>query len=45
MPRRCALSGKSVVHGGYGGNPDNVPMDIERFVPMLGFYNVPVERL
>jgi sialate O-acetylesterase len=37
-----ALSGPAVVHGGYGVAPASVPMDIERFMPMLGFYRVPV---
>jgi sialate O-acetylesterase len=36
------LSGRAVVHGGYGVNPAAVPMDMERFIPMLGFYGVPV---
>lgn len=31
------------VHGGWGANPDTVPMDMERFVPMLGFYGVEIE--
>ncbi len=39
-----ALSGRTVVHGGFGANPAAVPMDMERFIPMLGFYNVPVAQ-
>jgi sialate O-acetylesterase len=37
-----ALVGPAVVHGGYGVAPASVPVDIERFVPMLGFYQAPV---
>lgn len=37
------LSGAAVVHGGYGLAPASVPMDIERFMPMLGFHAAPVE--
>jgi hypothetical protein len=36
------LDGPAVVHGGAGLAPASVPMDIERFMPMLGFYNAPV---
>jgi len=38
-----ALEGQTVVHGGYGATPQAVPMDVERFLPMLGFYGVEVE--
>ena len=38
------LAGKALIHGAYGTNPAIVPMDMERFVPMLGFYGVPVDR-
>src|SRR5579859_371689 len=37
-----ALSGPAVVHGGYGVAPASVPIDVERFMPMLGFYKAPV---
>jgi len=40
--RRPAV-GPAVVHGGYGANPQPVPMDVERILPMLGFYGVPVQ--
>jgi len=40
---RRPLAGQAVVHGGYGANPPLVPMDVERFLPMLGFYRVRVE--
>jgi sialate O-acetylesterase len=33
-----ALSGSAAVHGGFGLAPASVPMDMERFMPMLGFY-------
>lgn len=36
------LSGRTVVHGGYGCNPPPVPMDMDRAMPMLGFYGLPV---
>jgi hypothetical protein len=36
------LSGKAVVHGGYGYNPPPVPMDMDRALPMLGFHGLPV---
>jgi hypothetical protein len=38
------LMGKALVHGGYGASPAIVPMDMERFLPMLGFYGVPVTK-
>jgi sialate O-acetylesterase len=37
-----ALSGKAVVHAGFGRSPDAMPMDMERFIPILGFYNVEI---
>jgi len=37
------LKGRAVVHGAYGLNPAMVPLDMERFLPMLGFHGVPVE--
>ncbi len=37
-----ALAGLAVVHGGWGLAPASVPMDMERFLPMLGFYGAPV---
>ena len=36
------LTGRAVVHGGFGRNPDTMPMDVERFVPILGFYDVEI---
>jgi len=33
---------QAVVHGACGTNPDVVPIDVERLIPMLGFYGVPV---
>ncbi len=38
------LNGTAQLHGGWGANPDTVPMDMERFLPMLGFYGLEVER-
>lgn len=37
------LSGAAVVHGGYGLASASVPMDVERFIPMLGFHAAPVQ--
>ena len=37
-----SLQGRTTVHGAYGLDPATVPMDMERFLPMLGFYGVPV---
>jgi len=37
-----ALVGNAVVHGGYGYNPPLVPVDMDRVLPMLGFYGVAV---
>jgi len=37
------LAGGAVVHGGYGLAPATVPMDMERFMPMLGFYGAAVQ--
>jgi hypothetical protein len=36
------LLGGLVLHGGYGCDPDTMPMDMERVVPMLGFYGLEV---
>ncbi len=36
------LKGRAVVHGGWGASPITVPADMERFLPMLGFYGVEV---
>jgi hypothetical protein len=36
------LQGKTQVHGGWGCDPATVPCDMERFLPMLGFYGAPV---
>ena len=38
-----ALSGKAVVHGAYGCNPPVAPCDMDRVMPMLGFYGFPIE--
>jgi hypothetical protein len=37
------LQGQGRVHGAYGFNPSIVPMDMERALPMLGFYDVEIE--
>ena len=39
-----ALSGLAVVHGAGGLAPARAPLDIERLLPMLGFYGVAVAR-
>ncbi len=36
------LAGNPVVHGAYGQAPPSVPLDIERMMPMLGFWSVPI---
>jgi hypothetical protein len=36
------LAGQAVVHGAWGYNPPTSPMDMDRVMPMLGFYGVPV---
>ena len=36
------LLGGLALHGGYGCDPDTMPMDMERVVPMLGFYGLEV---
>ncbi len=36
------LSGQTQVHGGWGYDPGTAPADMERFLPMLGFYGVEV---
>ncbi|HEY3331634.1 MAG TPA: sialate O-acetylesterase [Capsulimonadaceae bacterium] len=38
-----ALVGDAKIHGGYGADPLLLPMDMERTLPVLAFYNVPVE--
>jgi hypothetical protein len=38
-----ALGNNAVVHGGYGCDPATLPSDMERLMPMLAFYGVPVE--
>ncbi len=38
-----SLVGVARVHGGYGIHPAVVPTDMDRVMPMLGFYNLPVE--
>ncbi|MHB1295028.1 MAG: sialate O-acetylesterase [Anaerolineae bacterium] len=37
------LGPHAVVHGAYGLSPETVPVDMERLMPMLGFYGVAVE--
>ncbi|MCC7261561.1 MAG: sialate O-acetylesterase [Candidatus Latescibacteria bacterium] len=37
-----AVEGKAQIHGGWGYNPATLPADMERFLPMLGFYGAPV---
>ena len=37
------LTGGAHVHGAWGTNPETAPMDMERFVPMLGFHGVVVQ--
>jgi sialate O-acetylesterase len=37
------LVGGARVHGAWGTNPETAPMDMERFIPMLGFYGVEVQ--
>jgi sialate O-acetylesterase len=36
------LVGNAVVHGAFGYNPPIVPVDMNRLMPMLGFYGLPV---
>ena len=36
------LQGAAKVHGGYGKCPVTVPADMERFLPMLGFWGVEI---
>jgi sialate O-acetylesterase len=38
-----ALDGIARLHGAYGIDPAIVPMDMERFIPMLGFANLQVD--
>jgi sialate O-acetylesterase len=38
-----ALIGNTVVHGAFGIDPPIAPCDMERFIPMLGFYGIKVE--
>ena len=37
------LEGAAVVHGGYGKAPATVPADMERLLPMLGFWGAAIE--
>jgi hypothetical protein len=37
------LSGEAAVHGGYGMNPDQMPLDIERLLPILAFHGLKVD--
>ena len=41
VPKR-SLQGAARVHGGYGMAPATVPADMERFLPMLGFWGVEI---
>ena len=36
------LQGEPRVHGGYGKDPATVPADMERFLPMLGFWGAEI---
>lgn len=38
-----ALAGRAVVHGAYGCNPPIAPVDMNRLMPMLGFYGLPMD--
>jgi hypothetical protein len=38
-----ALDSNARVHGGFGCDPATLPYDMERQMPMLAFYEVPVE--
>lgn len=38
------LVGQAVVHGAYGYNPALAPVDMDRVLPILGFYQVAIER-
>jgi hypothetical protein len=40
---RRTLGHSAVVHGGFGCDPATLPADMERQMPMLAFYNVPVD--
>ena len=37
------IEGAAVVHGGYGKAPATVPADMERLLPMLGFWGAAIE--
>jgi len=37
------LVGSAVAHGAYGANPSKVPVDIDRMMPILAFYNVEIK--
>ncbi|MBM3277619.1 MAG: sialate O-acetylesterase [Candidatus Handelsmanbacteria bacterium] len=36
------LRGRALVHGGWGYDPGTTPWDMERFLPMLGFYGAEI---
>ncbi len=38
------LAGEAKVHGAFGYNPPTAPVDMDRVMPMLGFYGVPVRE-
>jgi len=37
------VAGRAVVHGAFGACPPPAPADMDRVVPMLGFYGFPVQ--
>lgn len=44
VPAAAGGSSGVVLHGAYGCDPDTVPWDVERALPMLGFYGLAVQR-
>lgn len=38
------LVGEAVVHGAYGYNPTLAPVDMDRVLPILSFFQVPIEQ-
>jgi hypothetical protein len=38
------VAGEAMVHGAWGYNPPTAPMDMDRVLPMLGFYGVQVSE-
>ena len=41
LSRKLKLPAK--VHGAYGADPATMPMDMERVLPLLGFYGLEVQ--